>query len=1204
MKNKLILLCLAGLFTFLFVTSAQGQNVADTLDIGSHSSPFTYEESLDMSTSTWRCYKVTLFNYMKLSVLYDMVKPGTILVNLYDADMNRIERLSLDGRKGEKTYMRELPSGTYYFCYNFGRGWVSITVAGEQLPDAAVHDSHNYVRTRTMTTKDGSGYLENIQYFDALGRLHESVDAGITPTGKDLVSLIEYDEFGREEKKWLPTLIGNNDGKYVLRSLLKNTASATYRNEMKPYGSIEYEKSPLNRVKIRCIPGAKEFERELVTYERNRKNGESSLTDRNHKGYNPIRYENGISKGNYPVYSLEIKSTDKLDGCQTIEYMNVQGQLILSRQVLRKAGSQVNDGLYADVQYLYDNIGNLLYVYTPTEADRFTGPVDPGHYIYRYQYDYRDRRIAVQIPQCGWTYYVYDRADRLILSQDGEQRATNQWTFYKYDTMGRKVLQGTCTTTRTHSELRTLCRTLLVEENFDKTLPRGYTWNKLADIIPFDSPILNAYYYDNYDILGHQGVANHSPVFKGDACYAADNGEYESHGLLTLSSTAILGGNSAAPLHKLHYYDRMERSVAIISDIYSPQNGVQDYKQAEYIAYTFSGNVASKTLCLVGKEDEKYDYTYDHANRHISTRYNLFSSQTDFQTNTYDELGNLMSTVPLGLTDQATTYAYDIHSRLVSLQQKHFGEELEYTKGGNISKQKFQKDGAYTFTYDKLSRVEQAVYSNGMVDRSCSFVYDKNGNLTYLKRSIGTGYESIYMRYNGNRMREATRKADVNDDYAFKKYADSQNEYLYNANGSITRIANRGVSGIKYNLLNLPGQMDVKHTSAEARNEYTYNGEGRKLNVNYRWNPQYLINPVIGSAVNESSLTMSRNVLYQGNHIWYDNKEMWLNEIGYRRPETSKFYFYVKDHQGNNRAVIDQSGNVVQKNDYYPYGLPMGNAAGVPSEYYVDTDGQPFKYNEKELERMHGIVLYDYLARLMEPAFPRFLTVDPSCEKYYYMSPYAYCANNFVNAIDPDGRDIVILLDPKGAQRFGHAAMLIGNDKDGWKYYSKDGVGDDESSPMSGASKKVKGVLFSTINDFNKSDNALVHNGYPERTRFATTSEQDEEGEKAVLKILDSNYNLFTSNCVQAVAHALVAAGLNPGINSPTPSNFLSVREVRSDYSIIPRRLYRQMALYNPDKIVPTNENEDGQSQRSTWADFKNQLGLWLIANPNIKIIY
>ena len=34
----------------------------------------------------------------------------------------------------------------------------------------------------------------------------------------------------------------------------------------------------------------------------------------------------------------------------------------------------------------------------------------------------------------------------------------------------------------------------------------------------------------------------------------------------------------------------------------------------------------------------------------------------------------------------------------------------------------------------------------------------------------------------------------------------------------------------------------------------------------------------------------------------------------------STYYFYLKDHQGNNRVVVSQSGSVEQTNHYYPYG--------------------------------------------------------------------------------------------------------------------------------------------------------------------------------------------------------------------------------------------------------------------------------------------
>lgn len=57
---------------------------------------------------------------------------------------------------------------------------------------------------------------------------------------------------------------------------------------------------------------------------------------------------------------------------------------------------------------------------------------------------------------------------------------------------------------------------------------------------------------------------------------------------------------------------------------------------------------------------------------------------------------------------------------------------------------------------------------------------------------------------------------------------------------------------------------------------------------------------------------------------------------------------------------------------------------------------------------MHGLNTYDYGARQYYPLFAQWDRVDPLCEKYYNVSPYAYCHNNPINFVDMDGRDIVI----------------------------------------------------------------------------------------------------------------------------------------------------------------------------------------------------
>ena len=115
------------------------------------------------------------------------------------------------------------------------------------------------------------------------------------------------------------------------------------------------------------------------------------------------------------------------------------------------------------------------------------------------------------------------------------------------------------------------------------------------------------------------------------------------------------------------------------------------------------------------------------------------------------------------------------------------------------------------------------------------------------------------------------------------------------------------------------------------------------------------------------------------------------------------FYYYNQDHLGNNREVVDANGVVQQVTNYYPFGAPYVDATAVKCDSL-----QPYKYNGKELDLMHGLNTYDYGARQYNPVTGRWDRIDPLCEKYYSISPYAYCVNNPVMFLDPDGRDLYL----------------------------------------------------------------------------------------------------------------------------------------------------------------------------------------------------
>ena len=108
-------------------------------------------------------------------------------------------------------------------------------------------------------------------------------------------------------------------------------------------------------------------------------------------------------------------------------------------------------------------------------------------------------------------------------------------------------------------------------------------------------------------------------------------------------------------------------------------------------------------------------------------------------------------------------------------------------------------------------------------------------------------------------------------------------------------------------------------------------------------------------------------------------------------------------------------------NDYLiSFGAPYADATASKG-----ADVQPYKYNGKELDLMHGLNTYDYGARQHDPILARWDRIDPLCEKYYSTSPYAYCANNPVNAIDPDGRYTKVIQKKDGTY------VVIGGELDG-----------------------------------------------------------------------------------------------------------------------------------------------------------------------------
>jgi RHS repeat-associated protein len=112
-------------------------------------------------------------------------------------------------------------------------------------------------------------------------------------------------------------------------------------------------------------------------------------------------------------------------------------------------------------------------------------------------------------------------------------------------------------------------------------------------------------------------------------------------------------------------------------------------------------------------------------------------------------------------------------------------------------------------------------------------------------------------------------------------------------------------------------------------------------------------------------------------------------------------YYYHSDHLGSTSLITNLDGEIVQHVEYVPFG-----------EVFIEERNNkwntPYLFNAKELDEETG--LYYYGVRYYDSRNSVFLGVDPMWEKYPGISVFAYCNNNPINAVDPDGRFVWFLI--------------------------------------------------------------------------------------------------------------------------------------------------------------------------------------------------
>ena len=431
------------------------------------------------------------------------------------------------------------------------------------------------------------------------------------------------------------------------------------------------------------------------------------------------------------------------------------------------------------------------------------------------------------------------------------------------------------------------------------------------------------------------------------------------------------------------------------------------------VSYTFTDKPATvtHTHAASGKttRTEVHAYSYDHADRLLKVEHTLGGTNVTLAAYGYDNFGRLQSKSLHGSSTNKLTYAYNVRNWLTGISGSKFTQNLYYNTGngtarynGSISSMTWKAGNestvrGYKFTYDGLDRLLNATYGetagiNANTDRFSENVtaYDKNGNIKTLQRygqTAASGYgliDNLTFTLAGNllnRVDDAAAASAYGGGFEFKDGVKQANEYTYDSNGNLTKDLNKGISTITYNVLNLPNMVTFSDGSTIA---YTYGADGTKLKTVHKTGSTTTTTDYCGNVVYENGV-----------------QKLLLTDEGYVTLSDSKYHYYLKDHQGNNRVVINQSGTVEETNHYYPFGGVFASSGNV----------QPYKYNGKELDAKKGLNWYDYGARHYDAALGRFTTVDPSAENYYSTSPFTYCLNNPLNYIDPLGTDTVDVKD-------------------------------------------------------------------------------------------------------------------------------------------------------------------------------------------------
>ena len=849
----------------------------------------------------------------------------------------------------------------------------------------------NWIKTRTAISETGTT-ITDITYYNGLGLPSQTTNVRASVNGYNIVTPIVYDALLRSDATaYLPfeatyysdeTELPNSTAISEQRNYYEERYSSDYERS---FTEKVYEASPLGRVRKQALPGyMKDFEVVYTEFD-------YRTNDTDEVRWLAVGVDGElVCEGCHDAGTLSCTVTTDPDGHVVQSFIDGLGRTLLSRTF--------DDDEPIDTYSVYDDYGRLRWVVTPEGSyllsDSLTVPVDDDFaekYCYVYTYNDRGLMTEKRMPGREAESMFYDKNDRLVMSQDGNLRAKKQWIVYLYDAFGRieKQLLGT--------KPDSTDGPIWAFENNPLFLYMTFTNDPTV-------PLLRSCTYDSYPSEVQAAGLDFQPI-EGLTATDGESLHYDNAtGSLTYEKLAVLANDTITGYHqRAYYYDYKGRLIQTVER--DTEDGILCTSQR----YDFVGNLIAQreSYTRAGKTDDiDRTFTYDDRGRLLSETTQVNGGELAVVDYEYDELGRLAARrLGEGTSAIAEQSEYDIRSWLTKKSSELFDMSLGHSYTGNITSWQWQHKGdpsgdgpqnRYEFTYDDLSRLTHTdQYVNGErvrqnVERHLS--YDRNGNLLSMIR-YENGEEQCNMKYQyqGNHLYRYMEDELVDVDFGadtvtmlpsvlrFENLKPWLALHEYDANGNVTKDWERGLD-MSYNCLNL-----LEYASDNDANaiNYCYLADGTKLSATTADDCGFSYRGSFTYRTDESSQPdrVFESTPFGGGRI-----------VGTVDDETEVRYF-LTDHLGSVRAVVNSGCEVLERNDYQPFGKRW-NTASLPVSDNRD------RFNGKEDQSFAGLPFSDYSARMYDRERGRWLAQDPLQQ---YHSPYVFCGNNPICQIDPFG---------------------------------------------------------------------------------------------------------------------------------------------------------------------------------------------------------